>query len=159
MTCGGGRNLGAFGRLLLRQGMICVPISPCLFETVNCSQTQVWERKTLEKELYPGLRCLTIMRQWFDKIRTGAKTTEYRVASKKMDGICSAPYIKFINGYHSNAPYLIVQSKGWTKATLEEVAAAHPEAVNLFHPDRGIIAIHLGKVLHIYDPKKCPGEP
>ena len=76
-----------------------------------------------------------------------------------MDSVCNAPYIKFVNGYHANAPFLIAQSVGWSNATMEELAAAHPDAVNLFRADCGIVAIHLGRVLHIYDPKNCPTEP
>ena len=64
------------------------------------------------------------MRCWFDQIRDGIKTTEYRVASKRIDSVCAAPYIKFVNAYTANAPFLVIQCVGWATATLEEVAAA-----------------------------------
>ena len=59
------------------------------------------------------------------------------------------------NGRSGTSPYLIVQVTGSSKSSLEEVKEAHgQEALDCFKDNVQVRAIHLGKVVEVYDPKK-----
>lgn len=97
---------------------------------------------------------MTIARPYFDQICSGAKTTEYRVDSTRISNLRLAPFVKFINGYSASSPYCICELLSSGPTAREEVAQAHPEAMHLFSAGCTIIALRLGRVLEVHDPKK-----
>ena len=60
---------------------------------------------------------LQINRRWFDIIRSGVKTEEYRAIKPFNDSRLSHPHdqVLFINGYRKDAPRLMMELKGVRK--------------------------------------------
>lgn len=67
---------------------------------------------------------LTIYKQWFDEIREGTKTEEYRLIkphwekrlrNKKFDVVC------FRNGFHVNSPIMYVECLGIEESKEDKV--------------------------------------
>ena len=81
------------------------------------------------QEAYPGLRTLTIVRKWFDKICAGEKTVEYREYSKRIETVSHAPYFKLVNGYRADSAFPSSRSK-----RAHQAAAATAAAADLFPP-------------------------
>lgn len=67
---------------------------------------------------------LTIKRQWFDEIATGAKTTEYREIkpywTTRLEGR-AFDEVHFRNGYQPDSPFMRVKYLGCLKKDLYEI--------------------------------------
>jgi hypothetical protein len=61
---------------------------------------------------------LTLYKQYFDAILSGAKSIEYRRRSSRYDKQFLKPYthIKFVNGYGNHRPWLIAEISHFEKA-------------------------------------------
>lgn len=58
---------------------------------------------------------LTLHREWFDLIRSGKKTEEYRKYTRYWNSrLLDKKYdvVKFVNGYGAHRPFMIVECKG-----------------------------------------------
>lgn len=97
---------------------------------------------------------LTIVRKYFDEIRSGNKRTEWRDESRWVQRLVEKPYVVIRNGRNGRSPYLVIQITGNSEASRDDVKAAHgEEALSHFKTDK-IRAIHLGDIVEVWDPKK-----
>ncbi len=63
----------------------------------------------------PKILHLTLHREWFDLIRSGEKTEEYRDETSYWDSRLEGKdydLIRFVNGYGKNRPFMVVEFKG-----------------------------------------------
>jgi len=63
--------------------------------------------------MQPLVLHLTLYRQYFNAILAGTKNIEYRRRSGRYDNQFKKPYthIKFVNGYGSKRPWLLIEIK------------------------------------------------
>ncbi len=63
--------------------------------------------------MQPLVLHLTLYRQYFNAILAGTKNIESRRRSGRYDNQCKKPYthIKFVNGYGSKRPWLLIEIK------------------------------------------------
>jgi len=107
---------------------------------------------------------LPIKRLWFDKIASGEKTTEFREASPfwccRLLGRPSLQRVRLLNGRSPDAPYLVCELRGVEKMPVAEIPrglAPEPgsrEHRDLFRNVGTVLALHLGAVLELHDPKR-----
>ena len=96
---------------------------------------------------------LSIVRQFFDQVLSGEKTKEFRDDSAFIQTLCGKPYFMLKNGRSNKSAYMIIEIVGHSVATLDDVKQAHgEESVHMFKTNT-LRAIHLGKILEIWDPK------
>ena len=90
---------------------------------------------------------LNLYRKYFDQIAEGTKTLEYRDRTdywKKRIENREYDIIKFRNGYAKDAPTMLVEYKGWIKATTAEKIDVCP-----YYTENQVYALKLGKVLEV----------
>ena len=94
---------------------------------------------------------LTLKKEWFDLIKSGNKTSEYREHKKhwisrliKNNRKVKFDKIKFINGYGSDKPYMIVEFRGLMISKGQNIYAKNGEAID---NDLEYFIILLGNIL------------
>lgn len=97
---------------------------------------------------------LGIVRVYFDEIVEGVKTKEFRDNAPRMQTVAKRKHILFKNGRSNKDPYVVVQLLGSSVSSLEEVQEHHGTNALKHFKTNDIIALHLGKVLEVWDPKK-----
>lgn len=96
---------------------------------------------------------LSIARQFFDEVVSGQKKIEFRDDSPFNRTVSAKPYIMLKNGRNNRSAYAVVEVKGSTPATLDDVRAMHGEEATRIFKTEALLAIHLGRVVEVWDPK------
>lgn len=83
---------------------------------------------------------LTLYKQYFDAIKRGEKTEEYRLVKPFWEKRLSKNYshIEFTNGYGNNRPKMVIEFLGVTKKKI---------TIDLFQDSVEVFAIKLGRII------------